>query len=91
MPESESESLVDIICPGATVTILTPQGCHLRGRAVMPCSAGGWVLNGGGRHGTPLIADDTNIVSVTFPRERQQSTVLSAVELLQLPKHEPTP
>ena len=91
----ESERLIDCVRPGATVTILSPQGHHLRGRAVMPCSAGGWVLNGGGRHGTPLIADDSNTVSVTFPRERnperrRQLSVLSAVELLQL-KHEPTP
>lgn len=35
------------------------------GSAVMHSSAGGWVLNGGGRHGTPILVDAENFVKAT--------------------------
>ena len=56
--------LIDCVRPGDRVTIITPHGSKLTGRAVMPSRAGGWVLNGGGRHGTPLLADDSNTINV---------------------------
>lgn len=56
--------LADTIRPGDRVTIVTRQCQRRSGRAVMPSSAGGWVLNGGGRHGTPLLADNSNVVKV---------------------------
>lgn len=62
--------LIDSVKAGDTVTILTPQGQERKGRAVMPCIAGGWVLNGGGRHGTPIIADDSNTIRVRRSHKR---------------------
>lgn len=55
---------------GDRVTIRTSHGQELTGRAVMfnreqQC----WVLNLGGRHGTPGIADETNIVKVRKSRK----------------------
>jgi hypothetical protein len=59
-------SLCDIIRPGDRVTILSPHGSRLSGRAVMRNRQSGcWVLNLGGRHGTPGIADDENIISIS--------------------------
>jgi hypothetical protein len=49
---------------GDRVTIVNRFSQKSTGRAVMPSSHGGWVLNMGGAHGTPAIADDKNIVSV---------------------------
>lgn len=60
--ENKPLTLVEIIRPGWTVTIVNRFGQHLRGRAVMRSKYGGWVLNGGGRHGTPLLADNENII-----------------------------
>lgn len=60
--------LIDLVKPGSRVTIVDRFGKQRSGRAVMPCSAGGWVLNMGGRHGTPGIADDTNTVRVRAPK-----------------------
>ena len=63
---------------GDRVTILVPAGLSLRngrefcektGRAVMSGPAG-WVLNMGGPHGTPAIADVENIVRVRQGRSR---------------------
>jgi hypothetical protein len=62
-------TLIDAVRPGDRVTILTRHGSMLSGRAVMPCSAGGWVLNGGGRHGTPLIATAENTMKVRKARK----------------------
>jgi hypothetical protein len=56
-------TIVDMIHPGDRVTIMTPQGQRRTGRAVMRGPAG-WVLNMGGRYGTPAIADERNIVAV---------------------------
>ena len=58
-------SICGQIRPGDRVTILTPQGQRTTGRAVMRNQQHGcWVLNMGGPHGTPGIADDENIVYV---------------------------
>jgi hypothetical protein len=54
---------------GDTVTILTPHGQERRGRVVFKFATH-LVLNGGGKHGTPLIADDRNTVKVTRKRQR---------------------
>ncbi|MGO9370196.1 MAG: hypothetical protein ACLP0H_21395 [Terriglobales bacterium] len=57
---------------GDRVTILVPSGRGRdgqeykprTGRAVMFSSHGGWVLNMGGRYGTPGLADETNTLKV---------------------------
>lgn len=54
---------------GDRVTIRTPQGQKRTGRAVMR-GPGGWVLNLGGRYGTPGIAAPENIVSVRRGKRR---------------------
>ena len=56
--------LVDLIRPGDRVTIVDRFGVERTGRAVMPSSHGGWVLNMGGRYGTPGLADDSNVTRV---------------------------
>lgn len=58
----------DRIGPGAVVTIRTPQGQLRRGRAVMR-GPHGWVLNMGGPHGTPGVADEENTVAVKAARK----------------------
>lgn len=60
---------IKAIRPGDRVKIMTRHGQTLTGRAVMPTPHGGWVLNGGGRHGTPLIADAGNLVAI-YPSKR---------------------
>jgi hypothetical protein len=58
---------------GDRVTILVPSGLGrggqeyrpMTGRAVMYSAHGGWVLNMGGEHGRPGIADETNTIKVT--------------------------
>jgi hypothetical protein len=62
--------LIDTVRPGDRVTIVDRFGKRRTGRAVMKCIAGGWVLNMGGRHGTPGIANDVNTVRVAFQRSR---------------------
>lgn len=61
--------LLDSVRAGDRVTIVDRFGQSRTGRAVMPCSAGGWVLNMGGRHGTPGIATDANTVRVAKGRQ----------------------
>lgn len=58
-------TLLELVRAGDRVTIVNRFGQEHTGRAVMPCSAGGWVLNMGGPHGTPGIATDENTVRVT--------------------------
>lgn len=55
--------LFDSIAFGDRVTIRTPHGSEIRGRATLK-GPHGWVLNCGGAHGTPRIATTTNIVRV---------------------------
>ncbi len=57
-------NLIEMIRPGDRVTIVNQFGQKHTGRAVMRSSSGGWVLNMGGPHGTPAIADERNIVKV---------------------------
>jgi hypothetical protein len=57
------QTLVDGIRRGDRVTIITPHGIKLTGTAVMR-GAMGWVINLGGRHGTPGIATEGNCVGV---------------------------
>ena len=59
--------ILDSIGPGDRVTIRTPHGSERTGRAVMRGPAG-WVLNLGGAHGTPGIADERNIVKIKKAR-----------------------
>ena len=63
-------SFVDTIRPGDRVTIRDRFGKERTGRAVMRSSHGGWVLNMGGAHGTPGLADDSNITSVKTPKAK---------------------
>lgn len=64
---AERKRLFDKIEHGSSVTILTPHGNTLSGRAVM-LGDYGWVLNAGGRHGTPRLASVENIVAVRAAR-----------------------
>ena len=56
--------LFDLIRAGDRVTVVDRFGGSRTGRAVMPGPAG-WVLNMGGRYGTPAIANDDNVTRVT--------------------------
>jgi len=64
------------IQPGDRVTIVTPRGQEMTGRAMMKGPAG-WVLNVGGRYGTPALADEDNIVKVSKTRRNPRSLVPS--------------
>lgn len=57
------QPLVNLIRVGDRVTIIDRFGTRHTGRAVMQGPAG-WVLNMGGRYGTPAIATDDNTTSV---------------------------
>ena len=59
--------MLDHIRVGDKVTILTPHHQERSGRAVMR-GPHGWVLNMGGRYGTPGIATNYNIVKVKRPK-----------------------
>lgn len=59
----EPVSVDRVIRVGDRVTISTRHGSKLTGRAVMLGPAG-WVLNLGGKHGTPGIATDQNVVTI---------------------------
>lgn len=68
-------SILDTIKVGDRVTILSPQGQEHSGRAVMR-GPHGWVLNMGGRYGTPGVATERNIVRV----RRKNPAVLTPAE-----------
>ena len=56
------------IKPGDRVTIVDRFGKERTGKAVMfNYRVGCWVLNMGGAHGRPAIADETNITKVRRP------------------------
>jgi len=57
-------NIVDMIKAGDKVTTVDRFGKKHTGRAVMRSSAGGWVLNMGGKYGTPGLADGRNIVKI---------------------------
>lgn len=52
---------------GDTVELRTPQGQLRRGRVVM-LGPHGWVLNMGGKHGTPGIVNNANFVRIVRRR-----------------------
>ena len=60
-----TRSLVDTISAGSRVTIVDRFGKQRTGRAIMR-GPYGWVLNMGGKHGTPAIASADNVVSVRY-------------------------
>lgn len=55
--------MLDAINAGDRVTITTPHGQQITGKAVMR-GPYGWVLNLGGRYGRPGIASEANIVKI---------------------------
>lgn len=57
------DDLTGLIRAGALVTIVNRFGQKSVGRAVMR-GPHGWVLNMGGRHGTPAIATAENVIKV---------------------------
>lgn len=61
-------TLLETIRPGDRVTIVTRHGKEQTGRAVMRGPAG-WVLNLGGRYGTPGIATPANLLKVRKARK----------------------
>lgn len=66
-----SGGVLDSIRIGDRVTIRTPQGQSVSGKAVMRGPAG-WVLNMGGPHGRPGIATEKNVISVKAGKGRKQ-------------------
>lgn len=70
--EIKEESLISRVKAGDMVTIVTPQGSRLTGRAVMRTSnRKGWVLNLGGPHGTPGLAYDRNTIKVSKAKTKR--------------------
>jgi hypothetical protein len=57
-------SILDAIRPRDRVTIVDRFGVQRTGRAVMRGPSGFWVLNMGGRYGTPAIATEENTTAV---------------------------
>ena len=55
---------------GDSVTMSTPQGQVLRGKAVMK-GPYGWVINVGGRHGTPRVVHENNFVKMRKGKNRK--------------------
>lgn len=56
------------IRPGDTVHYSTPQGNKAKG-VVRISTSTHVVLNGGGRHGTPVVVDENNFMSHTLARK----------------------
>ena len=57
----------NMISHGDRVTIVDRFGKNHTGRATLLGPAG-WVLNMGGRYGTPAIANENNIVKVVYAK-----------------------
>lgn len=55
---------------GDSVTMMTPQGQELRGKAVMK-GPHGWVINIGGRFGTPKVVNENNFIKMRKGRNRK--------------------
>lgn len=60
----QERPLIDAIEIGDKVTILTPHNSEVTGRATILVRGSHVVLNCGGRHGTPAVATDDNIIKV---------------------------
>lgn len=68
------------IGPGDTVIFATPHGTR-KGRVVMRSSHGGWVLNLGGKYGTPGIVDESNFISISRHAKRSESDAIKRLGL----------
>ena len=55
---------------GDSVTMKTPQGQELRGKAVMK-GPHGWVVNAGGRYGTPKVVSQSNFIKLRKGKNRK--------------------
>lgn len=55
---------------GDSVTMSTPQGQEVRGKAVMK-GPYGWVINIGGRFGTPKVVNENNFIKMRKGRNRK--------------------
>lgn len=77
----KSSSLVDAASPGDVVVILVPSGrgrngveyAEKRGRCVMKFPGSHLVLNMGGAHGRPAVANDDNIVRVVAKKAKAEA------------------
>lgn len=69
-------NLMSVIRPGDRVTIRTPQGNEVTGKAVMK-GPSGWVLNLGGPHGRPGIATEENTILVKPARRSVASDIFA--------------
>ena len=56
---------------GDTVYFSTPHTAEMKGRAVMKGPAG-WVVNAGGKHGTPKVVSERNFIRLRKGRNRKQ-------------------
>ena len=58
------------IMVGDSITMSTPQGQLLNGKAVMK-GPYGWVINVGGRHGTPRVVHENNFIKMRKGKNRK--------------------
>jgi hypothetical protein len=68
--DRDATEFYQTIRAGDRVTIVNRFGQESTGRAVMRGPAG-WVLNMGGRHGTPAIASPENVTNVRTPKAKR--------------------
>lgn len=76
----DKDLLLHSVAPGDLVTISTPQGQTRSGRAVMR-GPHGWVLNAGGKHGTPIVATERNILKVAPVAKSRAKRVFPGYDL----------
>lgn len=68
------------IKPGDRVTIRTALGQERDGRAIMfNCKVQGWLLNMGGKHGSPAIATEKNVLAVKASRHDEFHAIASII------------
>lgn len=65
-----AEELIKIVRAGDRLTIKNRFDQTHSGRVVMKAQHGGWVLNMGGKHGTPGIATTANVVGGTVNKQK---------------------
>jgi len=78
LSEAGQRALFATIQAGSKVTIRTPQGQERTGTAVMKggspqAPTGDWVLDMGGKHGTPGMATPSSVVKVTKGRGKKRT------------------
>lgn len=78
--------LIDSVQVGDSVTIVNRFGQERTGKAVMRSAHGGWVLNMGGPHGTPGLADDDNVTQVKKRVETMSATLYARREITSDPE-----